>query len=124
VSDANIRAVLYFAAGLAAFSLAVMVLLWVQLKALSGDQPEPPSPFKPPDVVRDQRIQLQSHEQAVLAGGYGWSAETKGAVRIPIDDAIKLVADRGLPVLSAKPRTEVDINSHAGKPATGGEAKP
>ena len=122
--DTDVRAVAIFGVCLAVFCLVVMIGLWVELKALSGDQPEPPSPFKPPDVVIDQRIQLQARERTALDGGYGWSTETKGAVRIPIDEAIKLVAERGIPVLSKTPRTEVDINGHAGKPVAPVEPKP
>ena len=44
--------------------LIAQVALWVLLKAISGDQPEPPSPFKAPDVIHEQRLQLHAREQA------------------------------------------------------------
>jgi hypothetical protein len=103
--------------------LIIQIALWILLKGISGDQPEPPSPFKSPDVIHDQRVQLEERERSVLEGGYRWKDKSTGAVEIPIQDAMKLVAERGLPVTSTRPRTEVDVNSHAGKKAEPGEGK-
>jgi hypothetical protein len=123
VRDTSVRAIVLFGVGLAILCLIAQVGLWGLLKVISGGQPEPPSPFKAPDLIREQRARLHAREHAALEGGYGWNDKAAGTVKIPIDDAMKLVAERGLPVTSTTPRTEVDINSHAGKKAAPEEAK-
>jgi hypothetical protein len=125
VRDTNVRALVLFAIGLSVMVVVSQAGLWGLLKAISGDEPEPPSPFKAPEVVHEQRVQLQAREHAALQGGYGWTDKAAGTVKIPIEDAMKLIADRGLPVTSTKPRTEVDVNSHAGKAVSEeGKVKP
>jgi hypothetical protein len=42
----------------------------------------------------------QQHE---LLAGYGWEDEGKGIARIPIDEAMKRLAERGLPARPAAP---------------------
>lgn len=123
VRDTNVRAIVLFGVGLAIVVLISQIVLWGLLKGISGGQPEAPSAFKSPDVVYDQRMQLQDRERYVLEGGYHWKDKSAGSVEIPIQDAMKLVAERGLPVTSTKPRTEIDVNSHAGKKAEPGEGK-
>ena len=52
---------------------------------------------------------LRSEEDAMLKS-YGWIDRDKGVVRIPIDRAIELLAERGLPARAAKiePATEAN----------------
>jgi hypothetical protein len=45
--------------------------------------------------------ELRKSEKAML-GSYGWVDKEKGVVRIPIEEAISLVAARGLPVRGAE----------------------
>ena len=58
-----------------------------------------------PRVLADFRAQ----EQALLTG-YGWVEKDKGLARIPIDEAMRIVAEHGLPKWEAPPAA-------AGKPA-------
>jgi hypothetical protein len=55
----------------------------------------PPLPARLPVGPADQQ-QKQTQDEAVL-NSYGWVDRDKGIVRIPIDRAIDLVIERGLP---------------------------
>ncbi|HVT44071.1 MAG TPA: hypothetical protein VMT00_06750 [Thermoanaerobaculia bacterium] len=44
-----------------------------------------------------------NQEQDTLLGSYGWVDREEGIVRIPIDEAIRQVAERGLPVRPQQP---------------------
>ncbi len=46
--------------------------------------------------ARDDLRRLRAEEDAIL-GGYGWSDREKGLVRIPIERAMEIVVERGLP---------------------------
>ena len=117
VRDANVRAVILFGVGLAAIVLVVQVGLWALLKGIAGEPENPPNPLNPPEVIHDQRVRLNDRERLALEGDYRWTDPTKGTVAMPIEGAMKRVAERGIPAASKTPRTSVDINSHAGKPA-------
>ena len=58
---------------------------------------------------------FRDREDAVLTK-YGWVDPKAKIVRVPIDRAIDLVAERGVPA-GKGPKTEIEINSHAGTPA-------
>jgi hypothetical protein len=45
---------------------------------------------------------LRAHEKQV-AESYGWVDQGAGVVRIPVSEAMKLIAQRGLPVRDASP---------------------
>jgi hypothetical protein len=49
------------------------------------------------DDERDELHDVRLHEEQVLAS-YGWVDEKNGVVRIPIERAMQLIAERGLPV--------------------------
>ena len=66
----------------------------------------PPEPRLQTDPRGDLR-ELRAHEDAVLST-YGWVDKAAGVVRIPIDEAMRITAQRGLPARSASwGRTEV-----------------
>ena len=60
----------------------------------------PPEPRLQNNAVGDLR-QIQAAEDQVLTS-YGWVDRKKGVVRIPIDRAIDLLAQRGLPGRTAR----------------------
>jgi hypothetical protein len=110
-SDVNIRGIFGFAAGLAVVTAAIGVIVWglfvyfntreqgAELPAfpLAATQehrlpPEPRLQTNPREDLRD----LRDAEQETLTT-YGWVDRNAGVVRIPIDDAIKLTLQRGLP---------------------------
>ena len=108
-SDANIGAVAKFGLGLAVLSVVALALMFALLKFFEKENtaamPQP-SPLaaqrqRPPGPrlqVRPEKdlVQLRAVEDSVL-NGYGWVMREANIVRIPIDRAIELTAQRGLP---------------------------
>jgi len=113
--DVSIRAVLSFgfwlAVGLIASAAAMLILLRALEKkeraadrklspmvaaSLARTPPEPrlePYPLAP-------RAKLRAEEEEILTT-YGWVDKDRGLVRVPIDRAMELLVERGLP--PAKP---------------------
>ena len=70
----------------------------------------PPAPRLQVDPQLDL-FQKRAQEDAVL-NSYGWVDRSNGTVRIPIDRAIELTAERGLPVrkgIESSPALEKDV---------------
>jgi hypothetical protein len=59
----------------------------------------PPEPRLQTDPRADLR-ELRAHESSVLST-YGWVDKAAGVVRIPVDEAIRITAQRGLPARAA-----------------------
>jgi len=62
---------------------------------------EPPAPRLQPDPRADLLAQ-RAKEDAVLKT-YGWVDKGRGVVRVPIERAIEILAERGLPARAAAP---------------------
>ena len=114
-SDVNVRAILGWGLGLAALALVVHVFLWWLIglyerqaeradtrayPLAAGQQdvlpPEPRLQTTPQEDMRrlhdTQRARLQGHE---------WINRDAGIARIPIDDAMRITVERGLPTREA-----------------------
>ncbi len=118
-SDVNVRAILGFAAGLIVAAALIHFIVWLLFLYLSGaettrDTPDfplaagqatrvPPEPRLQTTPREDLRA-LRAREEEIL-GSYGWVDKTTGVVRIPIDEAMKLTLQRGLPARSEKGET-------------------
>ena len=111
--DANIRAVLWFAAGLAATVVVVLVLMkWAfnffptlqragapsQYAQPVANEP-PPEPRLQIDAPEDLK-KMREQEDSVLTS-YGWVNKQEGIVRIPVERAMDLLVQR-----SARQRQE------------------
>jgi hypothetical protein len=111
-SDVNINAILGFGAGLIVATAVVCVLIGLLLRLFDArerhNQPPrmyplaagqenrlPPEPRLQTDP-REDLADLRAREDAVLHS-YGWVDKNAGVVRIPIENAIKLTLERGLP---------------------------
>jgi hypothetical protein len=110
-SDVNIRAILGFGAALFVVAAVVHVLIYVLFGyfdsrenakvpaeyplAATQEHREPPEPRLQTDPRQDL-ADLRAKEDEVL-GSYGWVDKNAGLVRIPIDAAVKLTLERGLP---------------------------
>jgi hypothetical protein len=119
-SDVNVRGVLGFAAGLLVTAVLIQFMVWLLFVYFSGREaarvvPEyplaageqtrvPPEPRLQTNPREDLRA-LRAREDAVL-NSYGWVDRTAGVVRIPIDEAIKLTVQRGLPVRQGSGETK------------------
>ena len=110
-SDIDFRAILAVGAGLVVAALVIYALVWLLFLYLSnreahGVLPEfplaasqeqrlPPEPRLQTDPREDLRVLRQSEDQILQS--YGWIDKNAGVVRIPIDEAMKLTVERGLP---------------------------
>jgi hypothetical protein len=111
-SDVNVKAILGFGAGLLAVGLIVhLFLFWLQgfyasqnaraqtlaYPMAAGQQDElPPEPRLQTDPQQELR-DLRARQQSRLTG-YGWVNKEAGVARIPIEDAMRIVVEQGLPV--------------------------
>ena len=116
-SDVDIRSVLRFAAGLLVAAILIDVTVWGlfgYFTAREARRVAPEYPLAPKEDVRvppEPRLQpvapewrtprqdlaaLRAKDRDVLTT-YGWVNRNDGEVRIPIDEAMKLVVQRGLP---------------------------
>jgi hypothetical protein len=73
---------------------------YVPRVGVAVDPELPPEPRLQPSPVQDLR-QLRAAEEAVLHN-YGWVNKQGGIVRIPVDRAMELVLERGLPEVPAQ----------------------
>ena len=110
-SDVNIRAILAFLGALLVVAAVVHLLIYVLFGYFSGREGvqvpaayplaaaqghrEPPEPRLQTDPRQDL-ADLRAREDELL-GSYGWVDKNAGVVRIPIEAAMKLTLERGLP---------------------------
>jgi hypothetical protein len=112
-SDVSIAAILIFAVALLVSAVIIHLLIWWLLghfaarAARSGrplpamtahttGEPVPPEPRL--QVSPAQELQeMRAAEDAIL-NTYGWADQQAGVVRIPIDRALQILAQRGLPL--------------------------
>jgi hypothetical protein len=111
-SDVYLGGVFAFALGLLVTLVIVHLLTWMLFAVLAKREtahalPQyplasgledrlPPEPRLQTNPREDMR-QLRTAEDAVL-NSYGWVDKSQGVARIPIDEAMKLTVQRGLPV--------------------------
>lgn len=112
----NFTAVLAFGVGLIVVAVAVHLLVWLLFRYFDNREavrvtPEYPLAIgaadrKPPEPrlqerPREDLRELRQREDAVL-NRYEWIDRGTGVVRIPVDEAIKITARRGLPARQGK----------------------
>ncbi len=109
-SDVSVRFMAYVVVGLTLLTLGGMGVSWWYLSAVeqeerAAERPVPPLAATLPELPPEPRLQVlpaadlasvREREDAVLTT-YGWIDRKSGLVRIPIDRAIDVLAERGLP---------------------------
>lgn len=115
-TDANLSAVVRVGAGIALVSLLVAALLIPVSRALVARQAksDPAAPpiagFEPGRQAPGPRLQgepftdwrtMKARQEALITS-YGWVDEANGVTHIPIDQAMKMLTERGLPTRSAE----------------------
>ena len=116
-SDVDVRAILMFGIGLLILTVLISVVVWwtfdyfaahaakveqpLSLLASSRGKSLPPEPRLQVSPAQDLR-EVQAAEDTLLHS-YGWVDEQAGVVRIPVERAMQLLAERGLP---AQPQNE------------------
>ena len=105
-SDVNVWAVGKFMVGLAVVCLISLTLLLGLVKFFQSEQADPQAVkvdpvklFPQPQLQRTPAVDLRAvrAEEDKLLNGYAWVDPEKGLVRIPIDQAIDILAKRGMP---------------------------
>jgi hypothetical protein len=128
--EVDTRGVIFSGLGLAAGLIASLVAMWGLFRVLEKRQERVDKPLPPQVVVNLKRIppeprlepdplalrrELRAQEDALLKS-YGWVDRTAGSVRIPIDRAMEIVLERGVP--GGKPMA---AGGPAPAPATSGQ---
>ncbi len=132
-TDVPARPILKSFAWLLATMVTVLVILWflgdyLARREAAAQPPPPPLDFpadrKPPapNLLADEPAALRSFlldEEAILTS-YGHVDPEKGVVRIPIEEAIRRLAARGLPVQAAGETAPAETASPAPSPSPAG----
>jgi hypothetical protein len=110
-SDVDFRALLGFAAALVAVAIVVHLMVWVLFRFFEARAARPTPVEYPLAVQQENRLppeprlqtnpredlrELREGEEQTLSS-YGWVDRNAGVVRIPIEEAMKLTIERGLP---------------------------
>ena len=116
-SDVGIKPAVIFAASLIVMALIVsaalggmMSLFQSDAKTLGLSKPalfkDDSGQFSGPKLQRnttDDMAKFRDHERDML-NSYGWVDPKAGVARIPIDRALEIMAERGLPTKDTKPK--------------------
>jgi hypothetical protein len=128
--EVDTRGVLLSGFWLAAGLIASLVAMWGLFRVLEKRQEHVDKPLPPQVVVNLKRIppeprlepdplalrrEMRAQEDALLKS-YGWVDRTAGSVHIPIDRAMEIVLERGVP--GGKPMA---AGAPAPAPATSGQ---
>ena len=112
-TDVNVWAVGKFAIGLVVVCVVSIALLFGLLKFFQSREEtsvantvEPTKMFPQPQLQKTPIPDLKAirAEEDKLLNGYAWVDQSKGVVRIPVDRAIEVLAQRGLPTRSEMPK--------------------
>jgi hypothetical protein len=118
--DVQLRPIVIFGLGLIFLTMVVLLLMYwlfddlaahharldTPRSPLSVSQEPPPGPRL--EVNLDQALrELRAEEETVLHS-YGWVDRDAGIVRLPIDRAITLLTERGLPRQAAGRKSKHD----------------
>jgi hypothetical protein len=117
-TDADASAIVRFLVYLVVGTVAVVILLRWMFVALvvveQRQQPPPPvmkaeAPPQPPlprlEIDPSADLARFRDEQRKGLESYGWVDKPAGVVHIPIDEAMRIVAERGLPTRGEETRT-------------------
>jgi hypothetical protein len=110
-SDVNIRAIFGFGIGLAVAGVVISFFVWLLFQYFEARESRKVTPEFPLAAQQENRLppepRLQTNPRADLADlraqeenvleTYGWVDKNASVVRIPIEEAMKLTVQRGLP---------------------------
>ena len=119
-SDVNIRGIFAFAGALLVAAVVIHVVVWVLFRYFDTRLAREGTPQFPLAIAQENRVppepRLQVNPRQDLADlrdkedrtlkTYGWVDRNAGVVRIPIDEAIKLTLQRGLPARAQEQANE------------------
>ena len=110
-SDVDIRAIFGFGIGLAVAGIVISFVVWLLFQYFEARESRKVTPEFPLAAQQENRLppepRLQTNPRADLADlraqeesvleTYGWVDKNASVVRIPIEEAMKLTVQRGLP---------------------------
>lgn len=115
LSDLSPRSISFFGVGLTVLVILALLTgyaMMAWLRASAARRAEPPSPLVfVPDPVAGPKLEnrpgralaaMRAQEESRLQG-YGWIDQEKGIVHIPIERAMEILVDRGLPARQSEP---------------------
>ncbi len=129
--DVNVRVIVGFGASLVVAAIIIHLFVWVLFDlfgglnarayprefplAPAGQLRLPPAP-RLQDKPREDLKAMRQHEDELLTG-YTWINQSTGAVRIPIEQAMKQVVQQGFPVNtpSVAPEAQLPSGSSSGR---------
>jgi len=109
-SDVQVRLILMFGIGLAVITIVVLLVAywlfddfaarWAKLQVPPSPLAETRQPLPEPrlQVAAAHDLQQMRTAENLVLSSYGWVDEAAGFVRIPIDRALELLLERGLPI--------------------------
>jgi hypothetical protein len=126
-SDANIRNLVIFGVGLSLLVIAGLLVSGAVFHYFVGHQGlgPPASPFEnvrmlPPEprlqVSAPKDLKQYKTAQDEILNSYGWVDQNAGIVRIPIDRAMDILVQKGLPVRGATPPKSPDLKRLGNEP--------
>jgi hypothetical protein len=113
--DVNIRAIMYIAIGFIVAAVVINLLVWwlydylrqsdphhgrLSSSEIKATVPQPPEPRL--QVSPSTDLQTLESTQRDQLNQYGWIDQQKGIVKIPVEEAMKQIVQKGLPT-PAKP---------------------
>lgn len=132
-SDINIRTVLLAALALASVAAILMVAMWglfnvFEHQAAANDPQLSPLAVPAGQLPPEPRLQTNEPQglktlratEAKTLDGYGWVDEKSGVAHMPIDEAKKLLLERGLPSRAAAVDPATGTHASAYGEASGG----
>jgi hypothetical protein len=125
-SDVNIRTVLSFGAGMVVVVIVAAVLMRILFLALesraASNDPQMSPLARPADqepsaprLLRNEPANLSKFraEEMKRLEGYGWVDERAGVAHLPIEEAKKLILQRGLPGRASGAVDDPMLGTHA-----------
>lgn len=138
--DVSTRVVVWFAVSLLIAAAAIHVVIWLLQVYLGGlnekayprqypmanvGAPEQPPAPRLQTQPREELKNMRAEEDRILRG-YGWADAQTGKVQIPIDEAMRLLGEQGLPSRPADPaavRRGLPQDSSSGRTWSGGTGR-
>ncbi len=130
----TLRAGMYLLGAMFLVSLVVVPLFWFYARRETAAQPERATVLKasPPPGVFPRLVESEPRALAefraredVLLGSYGWIDKDGGLARMPIEEAIRIVGQRGsLPAFAAAAPADVPVPTGGTPSARGGAPSP
>ena len=135
--DLSTRVIVWFAVSLVVAAAVIHVVIWLLQLYLGGlnekadprqfpmanvGAPQPPPAPRLQTQPREELKNMRAEEDKVLRA-YGWADPQRGKVQIPIEEAMRLLAEQGLPSRPNPPAAALrglPQDSSSGRTLTGG----